>query len=682
VAAGQQFCLRRVSLSSVTWHGSVVLGWATIVLAIVHLASASSMAMVPGFVMMAALVVLLEALPLVQGRGHDPQGVVMSTAFVCALLFVWGAYPAVVLLAIGSVAADMRAGKNWWKVAFNPAQYALSVASAWGVMLAFGKHPTLSHPLSSFQMRDLIWMVLSWVAYFVVNLALVASVVSWSTSFLSTVLDDLWHNTVMTFAVLSLSPLITALAPNQWDLIPLLLVPLLLIYYTAQVSLAREHEAAHDGLTGLPNRTSLQYSLEEAFDAYRRNNLPFALMLIDMDDFKSVNDTLGHQIGDDLLRLFADRLATLVRPGDLVARLGGDEFAVVVHNASIAEATAVAERIVASSAEPVSLEGLPLEVALSVGIAACPDHGVDAATLLRHADVAMYAAKKDHTGTRVYAGDQDDNDTTRLGMLAELRRALDSDQIELLYQPKLSMQDRTPIGVEALIRWRHPERGHIPPDQFVPMAERSGIMPRLTERVVDIALRQLAEWRARGIFIPVAVNVSPTDLAGGELSSLVARRLDEYNVPADMLKLEITERIATYRLDEARATLSELSRLGVSISLDDFGTGYSSLARLSSIPVDEIKIDRAFVSRLVNGTRDAGIVGAMIDLAHALGVPSIAEGVETAEEWRCLHALGCDGAQGWYIARPMSGDQFSSWVSRAVDPQPSTEDGIGALAGV
>lgn len=681
MSASQGFSLRHPTLSSVTWHFTVVFGWAVIALSAAHLVLASSLQMAPAFSMAAALVVLLELLPLVQGRGHDPQGVVMSTAFVFALLFIWGAYPAIVLLAIASSAADLRAHKQWWKVVFNPAQYALSVYGAYLVLLAFGRHPSLSHPLRTFSVTDLSWMALSWITYFLVNLVLVAAVVSYRTTFRDVVEDDLWHNVRMTFAVLSLSPLIFVLAPQKWDLIPLLLVPLLLIYYTAQVSLAHEHEAAHDGLTGLPNRNTLRYALDEAFEAYEREDQPFALILIDMDDFKSVNDTLGHQVGDDLLRHFADRLRTLLRPGDLVARLGGDEFAVVVHNASVDDACGVAERIIASSAEPIVLDGLPIEVALSVGIAACPEHGVDQQTLFRHADVAMYTAKKERSGSRIYAGDEDENDTMRLGLLAELRRALHTEQIQLHYQPKLSLQDGTPIGAEALIRWSHPDRGFIPPDQFVPMAERSGIMPVLTERVLDIAVRQLAEWRAAGLDVPVAVNVSPSDLSGGGLAELISDRLAEYNVPAPMLKLEITERIATYRLDEARATLLELSNLGVEISLDDFGTGYSSLARLSSIPVDEIKIDRAFVSRLANGSRDAGIVGAMIDLAHALGVPSVAEGVETAEEWRCLKQLGCDGAQGWYIARPMAADQFTAWVTSALYPDTPNTDGA-ALAAV
>jgi len=660
VSASQGFSLRHPTLSSVTWHFTVVCGWAVIAVSAAHLVLASSLQMAPAFSMAAALVVLLELLPLVQGRGHDPQGVVMSTPFTFAMMIMWGVWPAVIMVAVASMASDLRARKQWWKVAFNPAQYALSVGAGFLVMRVCGHAPTLADPLRSFSFRDLGWVVGMWVAYYVVNLLLVASVLAFRGSFRSAVVDDLVHSTVMTFCVFALSPLIVVVAEASWGLLPLLLVPLLLLYWTAQMSLKREYEAGHDALTGLPNRTSLQFELDAAYQRYRRDGRPFGLILIDMDDFKRVNDTLGHVVGDDLLRLFAQRLRQFVRPSDCVARLGGDEFAVVVFDANREEMRSTAERICDAISEPLDLSGVCLEVELSLGVALCPDHGTDGNALLQRADVAMYVAKANRTTIEVYSPDRDDNSTDRLSMLGELRQALDEDRIELHYQPKLSAADFSLLGMEALIRWRHPSRGYIPPDEFIPLAERSGVMPLLTERVVRLALDQMARWRAAGLQVPIAVNVAPTDLVGDRLPRAVADGLREYGLPARMLRMEITERVVAG--DETSTTLQELRAMGVTISLDDFGTGYSSLLRLNALPVDEIKIDRGFVSRLTHGERAIAIVRALIDLAHALPVPAIAEGVETEEELQLLKSLNCDGVQGWHIARPMPRDLATNWL--------------------
>jgi diguanylate cyclase (GGDEF)-like protein len=613
-------------------------------------------------VMTAVLLVVLELLPLVQGRGHDPQGVVMSTPFTFAMMSMWGVWPAVIMVAIASMASDLRARKQWWKVAFNPAQYALSVGAGFLVMWAFGRAPTLAHPLRAFSLHDLDWVVGMWVAYYVVNLVLVAGVLAFRGSFRTAIAEDFVHVTVMTFCVFALSPLIVVVAESTWGLLPLLLVPLLLLYWTAQMSLRREYEAGHDALTGLPNRTSLQFELDAAYQRYQRDGRPFGLILIDLDDFKRVNDTLGHVVGDDLLRRFAQRLRQSVRPEDCVGRLGGDEFAVVVFDADRTEMRRRAERICDALSEPIDVSGVCLEVELSLGVALCPDHGIDGHALLQRADVAMYVAKASRTMIEVYSPDRDDNSTDRLSMLGQLRQALDEGRIELHYQPKLSTADHSLLGMEALIRWRHPIRGYIPPDEFIPLAERSGVMPVLTERVVRLALEQMARWRAAGLEVPIAVNIAPTDLIGNHLTSVLAECLREYQLPARMLRLEITERVIAGQLEEANATLRELRAMGVTISLDDFGTGYSSLLRLNALPVDEIKIDRGFVSRLTDGDRAIAIVRALIDLAHALPVPAIAEGVETDEEFQLLKALNCDGVQGWHVARPMPRDVATDWL--------------------
>jgi diguanylate cyclase (GGDEF)-like protein len=477
----------------------------------------------------------------------------------------------------------------------------------------------------------------------------------------------------MTFSVLALSPLIVVLAQTVWALLPLPVIPLLLLYYTAQMSLEREHAAAHDVLTGLPNRSTLQFTLTEAFHHHHRDGRPFGLLLIDVDDFKRVNDTLGHQIGDELLVHFSARLSKSVRPTDHVARLGGDEFAVLVSDADEREVHAIAERIREAMIDPFDLDEILLEVELSIGIAVCPQHGTDGSTLLRRADVAMYIAKENRTGVEIYALDRDENSPDRLSLLSELRQALDDGVLELAYQPKLSTRDSSTLGVEALVRWRHPKRGNVPPDAFIPLAERSGIMPLLTERVINLALSQMAEWRDQGMLVPIAVNISPSDLVGDRLAEVVTQGLQRHNLPARMLQLEITERMVAHQVKESGDALQRLRDMGVTISLDDFGTGYSSLVRLHSLPVDEIKIDRVFVSSLSRGEQAVGIVRALIDLAHALHLPAIAEGVETQEEWQLLDMLGCDGVQGWHVAMPMPHTEAGEWMRarNEVSPLPS-----------
>ena len=658
-----ELSLRACSVSSVVWYLTVVGGWLLVALALVELGSAGSIALPGALAMMAALVLVLELLPLVQGGGHDPQGVVTSTAFVCAILFVWGPWPAIAILAAASLVSDLRVGKQWWKVVFNPAQYSLSLGAAYLAMILFHQGgSSLARPLADFNLSDTTWVLVAWVVYFTVNLGLVAGVMAWSSSFRAVFTDDFAHYSVMTFAVLALSPVVVVICLDYWPLLPLLVVPLLLLYYTARMAVEREYAAGHDALTGLPNRSTLQFVLDEAIAELDHDSDSIGLMVIDLNDFKRVNDTLGHQVGDSLLVSVARRLRNAVRESDHVARLGGDEFAVVVLDADPMEILAVAERIGDALGAPIGLAELTLEVGVSIGVAICPIHGADGATLLRRADVAMYLAKDTHSVIEVYSPDRDDNSADGLSLLGQLRQALDDDQLELFYQPKVSTADGTPIGVEALLRWNHPSLGYIPPDQFIALAEGSGIMALLTQRVLNLALAQAASWRDQGLDVPVAVNVTPGDLGDDRLVRVISDGLRHHRLPARMLKLEITERIIADRLADSQHTLHTLRGMGVAISLDDFGTGYSSLLRLSALPVDEIKIDRGFISRLADGPQAVGIVAALIDLAHALGIIAIAEGVELQAEWDQLRALGCDGVQGWYVARPMPCGEATAWL--------------------
>lgn len=654
--------LRAASLFTLFWYPSVILGWSLLVYA-VHAVAISSLSVAGApLAMTAVLLVVLELRPLVQGRGHDPQGVVMSTAFTCAILFLWGLWPAIVVISIASTAADVRARKAPWKVAFNVGQYNLSLAAAWLVMVLSSRTPSLDHPLTELSGTDLGWMLGACVVYFFTNLVLVAGALAWTSSFRAFLLDDFPHYTATTFSVLALSPLVVAVASTAWELLPLLLIPLVLVYKMAQMSLEKEHQAGHDPLTGLPNRIHLQASLAAELNRSRRDGRPFGLLLIDLDHFKEVNDTLGHHVGDQLLIRFADRLREAVRGGDHLARLGGDEFAVIVPEADEAEVHGVAERIRNSLLNPIELEGMLLEVEASIGLAMHPEHALYAEDLLRLSDVAMYVAKETRSGVATYSAYRDRNSADRLTLLGELRQALDDDLLTLQYQPKVSLRDSTLMGVEALVRWQHPQRGFVPPDEFIPLAERSGSMHLLTDRVVMLALAQIAQWRTQGFSVPVAVNVSLTDLLGDRLGDLVSSGLRQHALPPGMLQLEITERVVAQESEGLNAGLRRLDAMGVTLSLDDFGTGYSSLLRLQSLPVDELKIDRVFVSKLSEGPAAISIVRAIVDLAHALGMPAIAEGVETEAEWLALRDLGCDGAQGWYIQAPMTAGQATDWL--------------------
>jgi diguanylate cyclase (GGDEF)-like protein len=658
--------LLRISMFSAVWWVSVLAGWGLLAVAGRSVATSSLTAAGWPLAMTAVLLVVLELLPLVQGRGHDPQGVVMSTAFVCGMLFLWGIWPAVLVVSIAAFASDVNVRKSPWKLLFNIGQYNLSVAAGWLVMRLSHIDPSLEHPLGHFSGRDLGWMIGVWVAYFVTNDVLVSGVLAWTDSFINMLLDDFAHYTITTFSVLALSPLIVVLGQTDWEIMPLLLIPLLLVYKTAQMSLDKEHQAGHDSLTGLPNRKSLHNALEESLNRSRRDEQPFGLLLIDLDHFKEVNDTLGHHVGDQILIHFADRLRASVRDADHVARLGGDEFAVIVADAEESEVRILAERIRNSLVDPIAHDGMLFDIEASIGIAMHPEQGVRPDDLLRLADVAMYDAKETRTGIASYAAARDRHSADRLGLLGELRQALDDDGIELHYQPKVAMRDSSVMGMEALVRWEHPSRGFISPEEFIPLAERSGIMTLLTERVIELALRQLSRWRSEGLPVPVAVNVSVSDLAGPHLIELVSRGLKDNFLTGGMLQLEITERVVaddSLNLDSVFRTLAEM---GVSLSLDDFGTGYSSLLRLQSLPVDEIKIDRAFVSRLGDDNDGSGIVRAVIDLAHARGLPAIAEGVETAQEWEVLRLLGCDGAQGWHIAAPMPAADATEWMRKRI----------------
>jgi diguanylate cyclase len=430
---------------------------------------------------------------------------------------------------------------------------------------------------------------------------------------------------------------------------------------------ASSHQALHDSLTGLPNRELFADRVGQAIRAADRELQPAALLLLDLDRFKDVNDTLGHHHGDQLLCEVGTRLEAALRQVDTVARLGGDEFAVLVPGATAEGAAAVADKLRTALHAPLTLDGVTLDLDASIGIAVYPDHGNDTAELLQHADVAMYSAKQTHAGFMVYDPAVDQHSPRRLALLGGLRRALERDELVLHYQPKADLRSGLILGAEALVRWQHPEHGLLGPGEFIPLAERTGLIHPLTRWVLDAALRQAAQWRRDGHQLSVAVNVSTRCLLDPGLPDQVAERLEAWQVPAGSLVLEVTE--SAVMADPARAldVLGRLHGLGVRLAVDDFGTGYSSMAYLKALPVDELKVDRSFVGQMAESSSDAVIVRSTIDLGHNLGLRVVAEGVESQETWRKLEALGCDTAQGYYLGRPMSPADLEHWLAQPAE---------------
>ncbi|HTJ39126.1 MAG TPA: EAL domain-containing protein, partial [Dactylosporangium sp.] len=431
------------------------------------------------------------------------------------------------------------------------------------------------------------------------------------------------------------------------------------------------HEAHHDTLTGLPNRHLLQQELESAIHAVRIGaSVGCAVMISDLNGFKEVNDTLGHQHGDQLLRDVARKFVEVATGADgharaLVARLGGDEFAVLLTDVSDPdEAAALAEAMVGSLSEPMQLDGVSVEVSASMGVALAPLHGEDVSGLLKRADVAMYAAKANGGGVRLYdEGLHEAANPSRLALVGELRSAIKDGGIEAWVQPKASLIDGSIVGVEALARWRHLD-GVRGPQEFLPVAEANGMIGALTEAMLDSALSSCAAWLRRGIHAGIAVNVSPRSLKDSAFAETISAVLARHEVPAHMLTLEITETSLMADSPQAIDLLVRLNALGVRLSIDDFGTGYSSLAYLRRLPVNEVKIDREFTSRINSDPRVLMIVRSVADLARNMGMVTVAEGVEDQQIFTTLQELGIGQAQGYHLSKPMPAAEFPAWLDR------------------
>jgi diguanylate cyclase (GGDEF)-like protein len=440
---------------------------------------------------------------------------------------------------------------------------------------------------------------------------------------------------------------------------------------------ASERQARHDALTGLPNRVAFGEQLQTALIAALPAGGSVGVVLLDLDRFKEVNDTLGHHYGDKLLELIGPRLREVLRSDDLVARLGGDEFVIMLagNRTGAGKPQAeqgpgpersyvqITERALEALTHPFIVEGLSLVVEASAGLAIFPQDGTSTEVLLQRADIAMYVAKTTHTRVTRYDGLLDQHNPRKLALMAELRRAVSEDELVMYYQPTVDLLSGDVLGVEALVRWQHPVEGVLAPDQFIPLAESSGFIHELTSHVLNLSLDQAKTWIDRGSPLSMSVNLSARCLLDSTLPETVRIALERTGVPAGLLMLEITESAIMSDPVRAGEIIRRLHRLGVLLSIDDFGTGYTSMSYLRDLPVDELKIDRSFVMRMLRDTKDAVIVHTSIDLAHRLGMRAIAEGVEDETTWRALQALDCDAAQGYLFSQALPSDQLLGWLT-------------------
>lgn len=423
-----------------------------------------------------------------------------------------------------------------------------------------------------------------------------------------------------------------------------------------------QHQALFDDLTNLPNRVLFQDRLQQAILVSRRESQQFALLAFDLNRFKEVNDTLGHQYGDMLLQQVANRLKTTARESDTFARMGGDEFSFLLPATGVTGSQVFAKKIMDSLEASFDLNGKLIEIGASIGVALFPDHGADYEALMRHADAAMYVAKRARSGFEVYDSKKAPEDDLDPALRAELRHAIENNQLVLYFQPKISHQTSMVNGLEALVRWQHPTRGLIPPDRFIPLAEQSGLIRPLTAWVLEQAVAQCAQLQHLGMPLSMAVNLSTINLKDPELPRKITAVLQKHGLEAKWLELEITE---TAVMDDTMRTvqvLAELDLLGAKISIDDYGTGYSSLSYFKKLPLDDIKIDKSFVIGMEQNQDDATIVRSTIEMGHQLGLRVVAEGVEDQATWQALSKLGCDAAQGYYMSRPLSADDLLKWL--------------------
>jgi diguanylate cyclase (GGDEF)-like protein len=648
--------------------GVTVPGWLLLGVILVHELSGSVEWRVPELLVFSVFIVLGELRPIKIQRGSEQEEIVTSATFTFAVLLVSGLAAAVVVRTLVALLPALLGRKPWWKAAFNAAGYTVSLGAAGGVLALISELPRTGQPL--FLISDLPLIGVGALVFFFVDNMVTGTALAFAHErrVVAYLRSDFAFQATTSAVMLALSPVVLVCAERSLWLVPLIALPMAAVHASTSVGLEK-HQALHDALTNLPNRRLFRDRVEQALLAARRSKEPLGVMIIDLDRFKEVNDTLGHHVGDLVLQHVAVRLQSTLREGDTIARLGGDEFAILLP-AVTGEGGAghVADKLLRALEEPFLLTGWSFDVEASIGIAVYPAHGEDVDSLLQRADVAMYVAKEARTGHEVYSAERDRHSPRRLSLLGDLRKAVEAGQLVVHYQPKADMRAGGIIGVEALLRWHHPEHGLIPPDEFIPLAEHTGLIKPLTMFVLEEALSQCHAWRQDGLEVGVAVNLSMRNLYDPHFPDEVQRLLRSWRVEPRYLEFEITESVIMADPQRAGTVLGRLSALGVGLSLDDFGVGYSSLAYLRRLPVTEIKIDKSFVVNITNNESDAMIVRSTIGLARSLGLRVVAEGVESKQTWTRLVALGCDVAQGYYLCRPKAAHELTPWLHSLPTP--------------
>jgi diguanylate cyclase (GGDEF)-like protein len=681
-----------IYMTSVTVVGAAVFG-----LAMSKLTGVDDLSQHPLFWVLAAMIVLGDIWPIVAPGKSSSEAPHASVAFSFAALIAWG-LPVALLLKVSATALGALGKRNApHRPAFNAAASTLGMAAAYPVLYALGDRPMRARPWDGHTYwvphAYQVWGILAaGAAWFIVCYVLVGVAIALHSRepVSRTLLRNLPYQGLVSVVLFATAPLVAVVITTKSAVLVLLFAfPLAAIYVNAAISVQREHQAHHDELTGLANRKLLMRRLDAMLSRAAASGSKVGFLLLDLDrGLKEVNDTLGHAVGDRLLRLVAHRLTHSIRPGDFVARLGGDEFAVLlpaVKDAAVARE--VAARLRAAVAEPIRLEGMSFVIEVSIGIAMFPDDAPDDEMLMQRADVAMYLAKQRRSGVERYVPDLDRNSPARLALFGDLRRGLDRGELELHYQPKVYLADRRVVGMEALVRWRHPGRGMLTPADFIPVVQQSYLMREVTGFVIETAVAQVALWRQSGLDIQVSLNVAGRDLLDTGLVDQIEQHLARHNLPPGVLLMEIDERVLTSEPAHAVSTAEALAEIGVGVALDDFGTGYSSLVRLKRLPVDEVKVDSSFVARVLKSTDDRVVVKSIVDLAAALGIRSVAEGVESAEVAAALLGMGCVAAQGWYFAKPMNAVSATAWLlehggtrTRAQQAARAVADGNGRAA--
>lgn len=603
------------------------------------------------FLLVAALIG--EARPLVIWRRDEPaETISLSLPFILALLAIGGLGIAVLVQVAVSTTDDVLSRRPLHKSLFNTGQYAVSVVAAGGTFALLSGDSVLAGPVPV-DLRHIGPLLAAGLVMILVNRVLVATVVSLATRLpLGGILrEEAWFNAGIQAVLLSIGGIAAYIAQAGTLPLVLLVAPVVATYLTSAGALRNAHDAAHDSLTNLGNRDKLMTRLRQSLHPHAPADAGPGLILLDLDHFKDINDTLGHPVGDELLTHVAERLTTALDDPNAAHRLGGDEFAVLV-DGGLVRAQEVAERLLAALAAPMSISGLEVLVRASAGVAVAPGHGNDADTLLKHADIALYQAKLERDRITTYDHHLDVNSVDRLRLLADLGTAIENHGLAVAYQPQVDLATRSVVAVEALVRWDHPTRGDVSPDEFIPLAENSGLISHLTSYVLDTALGALADWRRRGHDVRMSVNLATRHLSDLALPRQVCSALERHGVPADRLVLEVTE--TGILSDPARVdvVIAALRELGVGIAVDDYGTGHASLSYLKRLAIDELKVDRSFVSDMRSDHHDFVIVRSTIGLATDLGLRVVAEGIEEEETADELHRMGCSIGQGYHLGRP------------------------------